>query len=42
MLAGEAPGRTAPEQVTVADLTGLAVQDVQAAKAVMDALQSED
>ena len=42
VLAGEAPGRTAPEQVTVADLTGLAVQDVQAAKAVMDALQSED
>jgi len=38
VLAGSAPGRTRPEQVTIADLTGLAVQDVQAAKAVMDVL----
>jgi len=38
ILAQSAPGRTSPEQVTVADLTGLAVQDVQAAKAVMEAL----
>lgn len=40
VLARRAPGRTSPEQITVADLTGLAVQDVQAAKAVMDALET--
>jgi ornithine cyclodeaminase/alanine dehydrogenase-like protein (mu-crystallin family) len=31
----EAPGRTSPEQITVADLTGVGVQDVAAANAVL-------
>ncbi len=34
VIAGKAPGRTSPEQLTIADLTGVAVQDVQIAKAV--------
>ena len=34
VIAGQAPGRTAPEQLTIADLTGVAVQDMQIAKAV--------
>lgn len=42
VLAGDAVGRSTPDEVTVADLTGLAVQDVQAAKAVMDALQDTE
>jgi ornithine cyclodeaminase len=33
VIAGRAPGRTSPAQLTVADLTGVAVQDVQIAKA---------
>ena len=37
ILAGVAARRSAAEEITVADLTGLAVQDVQAAKAVMEA-----
>lgn len=39
VLAGDAPGRGGDEQITVADLTGLAVQDVQAAEAVYKAVQ---
>lgn len=43
VLAGDAPGRTGPDDITVADLTGLAVQDVQAAKSVMEfVLQQEE
>jgi ornithine cyclodeaminase len=38
VLGGSQPGRTDPNQITVADLTGLAVQDVQAAKAVMESV----
>ncbi len=34
ILAGAQRGRSSPEQITVADLTGLAVQDLQIAKAV--------
>jgi len=34
VIAGKAPGRTSPEQLTIADLTGVAVQDMQIAKAV--------
>jgi ornithine cyclodeaminase/alanine dehydrogenase-like protein (mu-crystallin family) len=37
VCAREAPGRTSPEQLTVADLTGVGVQDVAAANAVMAA-----
>ena len=38
IAADEAPGRTYEDQVTVADLTGLAVQDLQIATAVHEAL----
>jgi len=38
LIAGRAPGRTSEEQVTVADLTGVAVQDIEIAKAVYEAL----
>ena len=34
IVSGRAQGRTTPDQVTVADLTGVAVQDIQIAKAV--------
>ena len=36
ILSGSKPGRTAPEQITVADLTGVAVQDIQIATAVFE------
>ena len=39
VIAGKARGRTSPEQLTIADLTGVAVQDVQIAKAVHRACQ---
>jgi ornithine cyclodeaminase len=42
VLAGDAAGRSAPEEITVADLTGLAVQDVQAATEVLRALGAPD
>lgn len=35
MLAGTLPGRQEQHQITVADLTGLAIQDVQVAKSVL-------
>ncbi|MCW3478322.1 ornithine cyclodeaminase family protein [Neisseriaceae bacterium JH1-16] len=35
LLAGEAPARQSDKQITVADLTGLAIQDVQIAKSVL-------
>ena len=38
VITGEAPGRSSNEQITVADLTGVAVQDVQICKAVYAAL----
>lgn len=36
ITAGEEPGRTSPDQVTVCDLTGVGVQDVAAAVLVME------
>ena len=36
IIAGDAPGRSSDDQITVADLTGVAVQDVQIAAAVYD------
>lgn len=42
VVAGRSPGRTSPQQMTVADLTGLAVQDLQIAKAVHAAISSAD
>jgi len=41
IIRGDAPGRTDEAQITVADLTGVAVQDIQIAKAVSDALSME-
>jgi len=38
LLAGRARGRTSDEEITVADLTGVAVQDVRIASAVLRAL----
>ena len=38
VIAGHAPGRTSGPQITVADLTGVAVQDIQIATAVLGAL----
>jgi ornithine cyclodeaminase len=38
VIAGRQSGRTSDEQITVADLTGVAVQDIQIAKAVYEAL----
>ena len=42
VIAGRQPGRTSDEQITVADLTGVAVQDIQIAKAVHQALLQSD
>jgi ornithine cyclodeaminase len=39
IIAGDAAARQNDEQITVADLTGVAVQDIQIAKAVCQALQ---
>ena len=38
IVRGEAPGRVRPEQITIADLTGVAVQDVRIAAAIYRAL----
>lgn len=38
IIAGDADGRTSEDQVTVADLTGVAVQDIQISKAVFEAI----
>ena len=37
LISGKTQGRTSDEQITVADLTGVAVQDIQIATAVFDA-----
>ena len=37
ILNNQHPGRTSKEQITVADLTGVAVQDIQIATAVYEA-----
>jgi ornithine cyclodeaminase len=36
IVAGDATGRESDDQVTVADLTGVAVQDIQIAKSVLN------
>ena len=38
LIAGKKAGRTSDEQITIADLTGVAVQDIQIAKSVFEAL----
>lgn len=40
VLSGQTPGRTSDEQITVVDLTGVAVQDIAIAKAVLKQLRS--
>lgn len=40
VLSGKKPGRTSDDQITVADLTGVAVQDIQIAKAVYERCRS--
>ena len=40
VIAGKAAGRTREEQITVADLTGVAVQDIQITTAVYQALRA--
>ena len=40
IIAGKNPARTSDDQITVADLTGVAVQDIQITKAVFNALTS--
>jgi len=42
VIAGHQSGRTSDVQITVADLTGVAVQDIQIAKAVHEALLQTD
>lgn len=42
IIANQASGRTSDEQITVADLTGVAVQDIQIGKAVFQAVVRED
>ena len=43
IIAGHRSGRTSDDQLTIADLTGVAVQDIQIAKAIHEALiQSHD
>ena len=37
VISGHAPGRTAPDRLTIADLTGVAVQDIQITRAVLRA-----
>jgi ornithine cyclodeaminase len=37
VIAGRTPGRTSEDQITVADLTGVAVQDIKIAEAVFQA-----
>jgi len=39
VIAGKIPGRTGDQQITVADLTGVAVQDIKIATAVFEALK---
>lgn len=40
VIARRAPGRRRPEDITVADLTGVAVQDVEIARATFEALEN--
>ena len=41
VISGKAPGRTSNDQITVVDLTGVAVQDIQIPKAVYEAIRRE-
>jgi len=39
IISGDAAGRTSDEQITIADLTGVAIQDIQVAKMAYEALR---
>jgi ornithine cyclodeaminase len=41
LIAGMAPGRVSDEDISVADLTGVAVQDIEIARMVLDALATK-
>jgi ornithine cyclodeaminase len=41
IVSGKIKGRTSPDQITVADLTGVAVQDLQISKAVYEAIMNK-
>jgi ornithine cyclodeaminase len=41
VIAGNAPGRLSEEDITVADLTGVAVQDIEIARTVLDAIATK-
>ena len=38
IISGASKGRTDQEQITIADLTGVAVQDIQISKAILENL----
>ena len=40
VIGGRASGRTSDEQISVADLTGVAIQDLQIARAVYETLKN--
>ncbi len=42
VLSEKKPGRISEDQITVADLTGVAVQDIQISKAIYEVIKSED
>ena len=42
IIAGDAPGRQNDQQISVADLTGVAVQDIQIAKSILQKLPSSE
>jgi ornithine cyclodeaminase len=41
VIAGKAPGRLSEEDITVADLTGVAVQDIEIARTVLEAIATK-
>ena len=42
VIAGTVPGRTSEDDITVADLTGVAVQDIEIARTVLEAVEAGD
>ena len=42
VISGSTQGRTSADQITVADLTGVAVQDIAITKAVYEAISSQE
>ncbi|MGD0483025.1 MAG: ornithine cyclodeaminase family protein [Gemmatimonadales bacterium] len=42
VIAGTVPGRTSEDDITVADLTGVAVQDIEIARTVLEAVEARE